>query len=273
MSITLQETFDRFLLDLQNQEDATPELIRQSEQTFLLLSEYLIYYSDLFQSEEAEEENRAQEWEESLDSFVTQLMQGDHRHEHAPSLEELPLERISGEYFRDFIAWHLLREPSINSLMVQECTETLLQWLNFIHKKHLIDDAKFELTSAIIQDTLPDAKRAAIAAHLLLYHIRLGGGISPRLRGKRFEIFKEGHARVAQVKDNELWLSFDSEPDALIGPVLLPETILQQLRVGDVIDIELGQRGKIWSIVDIGPVYPAVVYVEAEEMALPDKRI
>lgn len=273
MSITLQETFDRFLLDLQNKNHAEPETLRKSEQTFLLFSEYIIYYSDLFQNEELEEEGSAQAWEESLDNFVTQLMQGDHHQEHVPSLDELPLERITGEYLRDFIAWHLLREPTINSLMVQECSETLLHWLNFTHKHHWLSDATLENITAVIQDTLPDAKRAAIAAHLLLYHIRLGGGVSPRLRGTRFVSFKEGHARIAQIQPHELWLSFDSDPKKQIGPILLPETILQQLREGDVIDIELGLRNDAWNIVDIGPVYPAIVYVAAEEMALPDKLI
>lgn len=220
-----------------------------------------------------EEEESAQDWEESLDSFVTQLMQGDHEQEHPPFLEELPLDRLTGEYLRDFIAWHLLREPSVNSLMVQDCTEILLKWLAFIHKHHQMDDAKYDHTSGMLQDALPDAKRAVIAAHLLLYHIRLGGGTPPRLRGQRFELFKEGHARIAKIEEGELWLSFDNDPDTLIGPVNLPETILQQLRSGDVIDIELGQRGDVWNIVDIGPVYPAAVYVAAEEMDLPDKRI
>lgn len=271
MSITLQETFDRFLLDLQNQDCAEPESIRKSEQTFQLFSEYLVYYSDLFQPDDMEEEVSSQAWEESLDSFITKLMQGEHQEDPALSLDELPLERITGEYLRDFIAWHLLREPSTNSLMVQECTETLLSWLQFIHKHHWVETKAFEASNAILQDTLPDAKRAAIAAHLLLYHIRLGGGVSPRLRGTRFSSFKEGHARIAQIKTNELWLSFDSEPDKLIGPIALPEAILQQLREGDVIDIELGLRDEVWNIVDIGPVYPAIVYVPAEEMALPDK--
>ncbi len=147
-----------------------------------------------------------------------------------------------------------------------------MQWLAFIHKRHLISDKEFESSTAIVQDTLPDAKRAAIAAHLLLYHIRLGVGISPRLRGQRFESFKEGHARVAQINQTELWLSFDSDPEDLIGPIVLPDAILQQLRTGDVIDIELGKRSDTWNIVDIGPVYPAVVYVDAQEMKLPEKR-
>ncbi|MDQ7002196.1 MAG: hypothetical protein Q9N02_05865 [Ghiorsea sp.] len=271
MSMTLQETFDRFLLDLQNQDHAEPEAIHKTEQTFHLFSEYLIYYSDLFQPEDMEEEISAQAWEESLDSFISKLMQGEHQEDASISLDELPLERITGEYLRDFIGWHLLREPSTNSLMIQECTETLLSWLQFTHQHHWMDSETFESCNIILQDTLPDAKRAAIAAHLLLYHIRLGGGVSPRLRGTRFSSFKEGHARIAQIKGNELWLSFDSEPDKLIGPIALPEAILQQLREGDVIDIEVGLRNGVWNIVDVGPLYPAVVYVAAEEMTLPDK--
>lgn len=181
--------------------------------------------------------------------------------------------RIDGEYLRDFIAWHLLRDPSVDSLMVQHAAESLLQWLRYGQEHSWADSADIQHWIDSIQDTLPDAKRAAIAAHLLLYHIRLGGGISPRLRGKRFEAFKEGHARVAQITDTELWLAFDNDPKAMIGPVALPKTILQQLRIGDVIDVELGKREDMWTIVDIGPVYPAVVYVPAEEMALPDKQL
>jgi len=271
MSITLQETFDAFLLSLQKDETNTPETTQQCERTFQLFSEYLIYYSDLFHAEEAVDEGNPQDWEASLDDFITQLMQGEQ--DNTPSLEGLSLEVIHGEYLRDFIGWHLLREPSVNSLVVQHCTENLQQWLKFTHQKHWLDDNRYEQHIAILQDTLPDAKRAAIAAHLLLYHIRLGGGISPRLRGTRFDNFKEGHARIAHIHTGELWLSFDNDPKSHIGPILLPETILQQLRAGDVIDIELGQRSETWTIVDIGPVYPAIVYVAAEEMALPEKKI
>jgi len=271
MTITLQETFDRFLLDLQNREHADPELIRTCEQTFQLFSEYLIYYSDLFQPEVLEEEVALQAWEESLDHFINTLLQGDAQ-DPMPSLDELPLSAKSGEYLKDFIAWHLLREPSVNSLMVEACTHTLLQWLALVHQHHWMDTDTFEACTLALQDTLPDAKRAAIAAHLLLYHIRLGGSVSPRLRGKQFTAFKEGHARIADMRPGQLWLSFDSDPDTHIGPIALPDTILQQLREGDVIDIELGLRDQSWHIVDVGPVYPAVVYVAAEETPLPDKR-
>jgi len=271
MSLTLQESFDSFLLHLQNTGDSTTESLAQHERVFQLLSEYLIYYSDLFQAEEAETPSSPQEWEASLESFIDQLMQGDQ--DNTPSLEGLAFERIDGEYLRDFIAWHLLRDPSVDSLMVQHAAETLLAWLDYAGAQHWLDKKVAQHWQDTIQDALPDAKRAAIAAHLLLYHIRLGGGVSPRLRGKRFETFKEGHARVAQITESELWLAFDNAPKAMIGPVILPKTILQHLRVGDVIDIELGKREGVWTIVDIGPVYPAIVYVAAEEMALPDKVI
>ncbi len=271
MSLTLQESFDSFLLHQQNDDGNTPESLTQHERVFQLLSEYLIYYSDLFQAEEVEAPSSPQEWEASLETFIDQLMQGDQ--DNTPSLEGLAFERLDGEYLRDFIAWHLLRDPSVDSLMVQHAAETLLAWLEYAKAQLWLDKDVLQHWQDTIQDALPDAKRAAIAAHLLLYHIRLGGGVSPRLRGKRFETFKEGHARVAQITESELWLAFDNAPKAMIGPIALPKTILQQLRVGDVIDIELGTREGVWTIVDIGPVYPAIVYVAAEEMALPDKLI
>lgn len=271
MSLTLQETFDRFLSHRQKEENASTKSIEKNERIFDLFSEYLIYYSDLFQADEIEDDTNHQEWEESLENFVTQLMEGDQ--DNTPSLEGLPFERIDAEYLRDFIAWHLLRDPGVDSLLVQYAAETLLHWVNYAKTQQWLSPAQAQSWQDTIQDTLPDAKRAAIAAHLLLYHIRLGGGISPRLRGKRFETFKEGHARVAQTTDTELWLAFDNDPKAMIGPVVLPKTILQQLRIGDVIDIELGKREGSWTMVDIGPVYPAVVYVAAEEMALPNKLI
>ncbi len=269
MSLTLQESFDNFLLHIQNNNEKAQDIMLQHERVFQLLTEYLTYYSDLFQAEEVETPSNLQAWEQSLESFIDQLMQGDQ--DQTPSLDGLPFDRIDGEYLRDFIAWHLLRDPSVNSLMIQHAAETLTTWLDYAKAQHWQDENTLQYWQDTIQDALPDAKRAAMAAHLLLYHIRLGGGISPRLRGKRFETFKEGHARVAQITEAELWLAFDSAPKAMIGPVLLPKTILQQLRVGDVIDVELGKRGGVWTIVDIGPVYPAVVYVAAEEMALPDK--
>ncbi|MDX8383453.1 MAG: hypothetical protein R8M45_05190 [Ghiorsea sp.] len=269
MDMTVQETFDNFLLHLQNQEQTKPEDLTQTEQTFAQLTEYLIYYSDLFQAEELEEDMIPEDWEESLESFVNQLLVNDQ--ENAPSLEELPLHKISGEYLRDFIAWHLLREPTVNSLIVQSSAETLVAWLQFCCQQSWLSQEKSQRDIDMLQVILPDAKRAAIAAHLLVYHVRLGGGISPRLRGKRFELFKEGHARVGNMDGSNLWLSFDAEPDTMIGPVVLPETIMQQLKIGDVIDVELGKRSDVWNIVDVGPVYPAVVYVEAEEMDLPDK--
>ncbi|OIQ00649.1 MAG: hypothetical protein AUK35_02020 [Zetaproteobacteria bacterium CG2_30_46_52] len=270
MSITLQESFDSFLLDLQNRVDSDQEMISHAEQAFTFFSEYLIYYSDLFHADEVEEETDPQDWEASLEHFINQLAQNEY--DTVPSLEGLPIDRIDGDYLRDFIAWHLLREPSINSLIIQAYAETMIDWLVFVHHKRWIDDETYEYCSDCVADALPDAKRAVMAAHLLLYHIRMGGGIAPRLRGKRFNTFKEGHARVSDIKKGAMWLSFDSAPDGLIGPVKLPETILQQLRLGDVIDIELGKRSKEWTIVDIGPVYPALVYVAAEEMDLPEKQ-
>jgi hypothetical protein len=38
-----------------------------------------------------------------------------------------------------------------------------------------------------------------------------------------------------------------------------------------VLDVELGSRGGTWMIVDIGPVYPGEIYVDADEFEIPEK--
>jgi len=112
--------------------------------------------------------------------------------------------------------------------------------------------------------------RASQAARLLFHYVRLGGGVSPRNRGKRFEQFVEGHARVSKLEKGSIHLCFDNK-QLEIGPVSLPEEIVRHLKCSDVLGIELGSRGGVWMIVDIGPVYPNEVYVDADEFEIPEK--
>jgi len=121
-----------------------------------------------------------------------------------------------------------------------------------------------------IEETNDEAVRAVQAARLLFHYVRLGGGVSPRHRGKRFEKFIEGHARMSKLTKKSAWMKFDNNKME-IGPVSLPEEITRVLKVGDVLDIELGCREGNWLIVDIGPVYPNEVYVDADEFDIPEK--
>jgi len=108
-------------------------------------------------------------------------------------------------------------------------------------------------------------------SRVLFHFVRSGGGVSPRMRSKRFSRFVEGHGRVVSIKENEIVFDFDNMQEK-IGPVALPKVILDMIEESDVFDVELGLRGDAWVIVDIGPVYPASVYVEVEEYQGLDKR-
>jgi hypothetical protein len=233
-----------------------------------MFAEYLLHYSDLYQDDEIWDESDIQDWEAALGEYIENLFDGDA--EPVADLGSLSVSHLEAEHFRDFLGWFVLREPAITSLEVKAYGDTLLQWVKFLHDKHWLDSDSYIEFLEIIQETVDEAMRAAQAARLLFHYVRLGGGVSPRHRGKRFDRFIEGHARISALKKRSVSLRFDNNKME-IGPVALPEEIARVLKVGDVLDIELGSREGKWLIVDIGPVYSNEVYVDADEFDIPEK--
>jgi len=262
--ISVQEALDRFLFAQRGQEHED-EHFEAGIERFI---DYLIYYSDLFQDPEEPDDSELAEWEAALEQYMEQLFEGDT--EQAPELGSLPLSQLHEEHLRDFIGWYLLREPGIDSLAVEEHVQLIRQWIEFLHEKEWLDNERYHVFLDTLRETAEESVRSVKAARLLFHYVRLGAGVPPRLRGQRFADFVEGHARVDAMDEKSIRLSFDNQ-ERLIGPVPLPEEIRRYLQPGDVLDVELGERDGQWMIVDIGPVYPASVYVEAEELRLPDK--
>jgi len=256
----LQEAIDHTLQQLARQGSETLE---SATSCFSALSEYLWQYSDLFQEEEEPEEERLEEWEESLNQHMDQLMQGD-TEPAPPDLRDTPLTALHSDHLHDFVGWYMLRELGPDSVQVEQWLQLLRDWFNQLGEKGWITGECRASFLAILNDLQPEAIRVAKAARLLLHHVRLGGGVPPRLRGQRFAQFVEGHGRVAALTERSLCLHFDNRPTE-VGPVAIPAAVAALLREGDVIDVELGLRGDLWLMVDVGPVYPCGVYVEAEE--------
>lgn len=261
--ISVQEAMDRFLF--QQHEAGSDEPVESTMEHFI---DYLLYYSDLFQDPEEPDDSALAEWEAALEQYMEQLFEGDT--EQAPDIGGLPLSQLDGEHLRDFIGWYLLREPGVDSLELERHVEVMRQWIEFMHAKGWLDHEHYHVFLGTVQETATESIRAVKAARLLLHFVRLGAGVPPRLRGQRFSSFVEGHARIVAIDDGAIRLNFDNQ-ERMIGPVVLPEEIRRYLQPGDVLDVELGERDGHWMIVDIGPVYPASVYVEAEELRLPDK--
>ncbi|MDX8396850.1 MAG: hypothetical protein R8K49_00870 [Mariprofundaceae bacterium] len=269
MEVKLQEAMDQFLMSL----DETSLVKREhAEQCLEFFADYIVHYSDLFHDEIEVDEVNLDDWEAALEGYMEKLFDGDM--EAVAELGPLPLNELEAEHIRDFLAWYLLREPNIDSLALEKFAKVLKVWIDYMLQKTWLDSSRGLGFLEMLEDVVAESSRAAQAAHLLLYFVRLGAGVSPRLRGKHFEAFVEGHARVDRMEEAEkhVWLGFDNQ-DKIIGPVKLPLEIMSYLRTGDVLDVEMGQRGGQWIIVDIGPVYPACVYVEADELKVPNKQM
>jgi len=173
------------------------------------------------------------------------------------------LSKLDTEHVRDFLGWFVLRETS-DVEVLHAYAEVLTDWVRFIYARQWWSQVEYSGFAEILADVAPAAERTARVSQVLYHFVRSGTGMSPRLRKQRFSRFVEGHARVAEVGKGLLHFNFENHGE-IIGPVILPQAILDLIEAGDVFDVELGLRGDSWVMVDVGPVYPRCVYVEVEE--------
>lgn len=258
--IPLQESMDRYVQAGQSGSGDAGACMEA-------LAYYLLHYSDMYQDQEPEEVAEMAEWEEPLEQQMIGFLEGDT--DPVPDLGATALEMLDAEHIRDFIGWFILRE-TCDARVIESYAESLRSWFDFIREQGWWSDEEYLLFCSMIEEVVPQAVRAAKAASVLFHFVRQGGGVPSHLRGKAFSRFCEGHARLVDIRDGSLWFRFDNH-DSNIGPVILPEVIREKLAVGDVFDVELGLRDDTWLIVDVGPIYPDCVYVEAEEYQDPHK--
>jgi len=252
---------DHFIKQLPSLAGSDAVSSETAEQCMEMFAQYLIHYSDLFHDMEMNDEEEFAEWEDNLEAHMIDLLEGDV--EPSGDLGRLPLVELDPEYVRDFLGWFVVRESSDVEL-IQNFAKVLQLWIDFIQSQHWWKQGEYIDFIEILAEVIPAAERVARLSRVLFHFVRCGGGIAPRLRGKRFSRFVEGHGRVESIDEVSISLGFDSQ-DEIIGPIPLPKVILDMVEAGDVFDVELGLRGDTWMVVDVGPVYPACVYVEVEE--------
>jgi len=259
VNITLQEAMDTFIGQQQGQSISSDKV--QADMCLETLGQYLIHYSDLFQDPDFGDEPDFAEWEEGLEEHMMDLFEGDV--EPSGDMGPLPLNELDPEHVRDFLGWFVLRETS-DSELIQAYADILRDFIDFAHAKGWWDQGKYQDFLEVLAEVAPEAVRAARLSRVLFHFVRSGGGMSPRVRGKQFSRFVEGHARAVRIEKNALYLNFDNQGEE-IGPLALPAPVIDMLAPNDVFDVEMGLRGDTWVMVDIGPIYPACVYVEVEE--------
>ena len=260
-TMTLQAAMDRYLQHGQSGDRADAEVSVSAAQVLEELAQYLVHYSDLFQDQEEGEMSEFADWEEGLEEHMARLLEGDL--EPSSNLGSLPLSALDPEHLRDFLGWFLLRETTDGDV-INAYADALKAWVGYMRDQGWLDHNEcFDFTDIVI-DTAESASRTARVSQVLYHFVRSGTGVSPSLRAHRFSRFVEGHGRVSRIHQQQIWFNFENSAGE-IGPVALPQVIVDLIEAGDVFDVELGLRGECWVIVDIGPVYPPGVYVEVEE--------
>ncbi|MDQ6970785.1 MAG: hypothetical protein Q9M16_09770 [Mariprofundus sp.] len=257
----LQETMDGFIRQLTSEPQADAQVLLHAEQCLEALAQYLIHFSDLFKDQDLSDEADYADWEQGLEEHMSKLLQGDV--EPVGDLGALPLDKLDVEHLRDFLGWFVLRETS-DSEVLHAYAKALSQWVEFIYQRGWWRQSEYLAFVETLADVGPAAERTARLSQVLYHFVRSGNGVPPRLRGQRFSRFVEGHGRVSKLEEGALVFNFENQGEE-IGPVVLPQLVLDLIELGDVFDIELGLRGDSWVMVDVGPVYPRCVYVEVEE--------
>jgi len=258
---TLQESMDIFIRDLTSNHQADNHFVLYAEECLEALAQYLVHFSDLFKDQDMSDDADYAEWEQGLEEHMAKLLDGDV--EPVGDLGALPLDKLDPEHLRDFLGWFVLRETS-DAEVLHAYAKALIAWVAFIYARSWWSQVEYSGFAEILADVGPAAERTARVSQVLYHFVRSGTGVSPRLRKQRFSRFVEGHGRVAAIEKGFLRFNFENHGKD-IGPVVLPQVVLDLIELGDVFDIELGLRGDSWVMVDVGPVYPRCVYVEVEE--------
>ncbi|MDX8411870.1 MAG: hypothetical protein R8K46_08410 [Mariprofundaceae bacterium] len=254
----VQQTVDAFI---RHEHARSSDTVAGVEACFAAFGDYLVHFSDLYHDAYEDGDMEMEEWEETLNASMERLLGEDV--DSMTDLGALPLSDLDAEQLRDFFGWYLLREQGADAATIEVNCAVMQRWFDFLVEKRWIKGDVYMEFATTLQEMAVDAIRAAKASHLLFHYVRLGAGVAPRLKGQRFTGFREGHARIVQLKDQQMMLQFDGGDP--LGPVPVATGITSLLTEGDVLDVELGLRGDTWIIVDVGPVYPSSVYVDSEE--------
>lgn len=255
----LQDAMERFVREVESR-SSTDEGIG-AESCLEALARYLADYSDIGPSRFRLEDAPPSDWEEQLAEQMERLLEGDI--EPAIDLGRIEVKQCSPNHLREFLGWFLIREYMADAHSIGNCGRILDQWICYLAKSGWISKRDAAEHRRVVRETANDAVRVAKAAHLLFHRTRMGLGVKGRSIGQAFDRFMEGHARLKRVDSSQIMLAFDNHSE-VYGPIEVGHEIASLLREGDVLDVELARCSGRWYVVDIGPIYPSLVHLDAD---------
>jgi hypothetical protein len=163
----------------------------------------------------------------------------------------------------NFLSWWFPRKVFGADALHRKAPGILRKWIKWCYEQGYFEKERYE----DFMDALPKSKGSEVKrlqkAGDLLYRLHtpdpgawLRGEVDkvvPISQGTRPVELEEGYMKILRFEGNSAYLQ--SEEGEKRGPVMLSEELVKLLRVGDVINVEIGRFGKYWRILESGNVY------------------
>ena len=153
----------------------------------------------------------------------------------------------------DFLEWFLIRKVIGPYWLMTSAPGIMKAYIKWLDSKGLLAEGSMDDIVEISRKTTKALPRVEKAASLLY---KLCDKNSDRLSGDDFkdENYREGYGEVIGIIEDKLHLNYDGEKT---GPIQITKEIAACLKKGDTVNLVVVRKGKLWSPIEAGNVYPA----------------
>ena len=165
-----------------------------------------------------------------------------------------------------FIDWWIPRKVMGSATLQSETPGVMRKWIKWCYKEDYFDKKHYDdYISAVPVNKKKEVQRLNKVENLLyelhvpqrgsLLPSKLQGNIIPitRQKNKAPQIVEEGYMRVIKLDNTNCYL--ENEVGEQMGPVRLSKSLVDVLRIGDVMDVIIGNFGKSWKVLESGNVF------------------
>lgn len=163
----------------------------------------------------------------------------------------------------NFLNWWFPRKVLGADDLHRKAPGILRRWLKWCCEQSYFDKDRYDdFMEALPRGKGKEVKRLQKAGELL-HHLHTpvaGAWLSGELdkvvrisRRKKPEQFDEGYMKILRFEGKFAYLA--NESGKRRGPVMLGRELIKLLKVGDVMNVEIGKYGKYWTVLESGNVY------------------
>ncbi len=168
-----------------------------------------------------------------------------------------------GGAISNFIDYWLPRKVMDETLQ-EKAPGVLRKWLKWCYQHNYFDKERYhDFLEALPKGKSKEIKRLQEAGELLYrLHTPNPGAwlegdyekVTPISQRKEPEDWDEGYMKIVRLEIDTGYL--ESYEGMTIGPVVLGKELVKLLKVGDVMNVTLGEYGESWKVLESGNVFP-----------------